>query len=252
VLQFANGQTIGGPYHPPGSPTTIAALDVAFTGVNQATLTFTKSAAAQDGATPKQAEQSLRVVVPEFVNPLPQLPVAWSGGFTLVGTTDTSEPKVYTSHLDFSFTVSLNLVPDKNNPGTYTADLSKAKGESTYNLTYTTVAGTCTGFAEGATSPGVFSADQLQASLNVGLSGLYTLAINVNYPVSTAYDCPGPPPFHTTLPFIYTFTLAPREGAIFTGVVGAEIVDLQVPSGFGSARLDWSFAPCDKCIPATP
>lgn len=43
VLQFANGQTMGGPYRPPGEPATIASLDIAFTAQNEATFTFTEA-----------------------------------------------------------------------------------------------------------------------------------------------------------------------------------------------------------------
>ena len=41
VLQFANGQTMGGPYHPPSAPVKIATLDIEFTAQNEATTTFT-------------------------------------------------------------------------------------------------------------------------------------------------------------------------------------------------------------------
>jgi hypothetical protein len=46
VLQFANGQTMGGAYQPPSAPATVAALDLQFTALNKATLTFTSSPSA--------------------------------------------------------------------------------------------------------------------------------------------------------------------------------------------------------------
>jgi hypothetical protein len=54
VLQFGNGQTMGGPYHPPTSQTKIATLDVSFsTEANEATFEFTESSSA--GALSAQA-----------------------------------------------------------------------------------------------------------------------------------------------------------------------------------------------------
>ena len=41
VLQFANGQTMGGAYQPPTAPVKIATLDIEFTAQNEATITFT-------------------------------------------------------------------------------------------------------------------------------------------------------------------------------------------------------------------
>jgi hypothetical protein len=55
LLQFANGQTIGGPYHPPTAPATVAMLDIAFTGTAEATLTFTEGSAAVASASFRKA-----------------------------------------------------------------------------------------------------------------------------------------------------------------------------------------------------
>jgi hypothetical protein len=46
ILQFAGGQTMGGAYHPPGSPTKVATLDIEFTAQDEADVTFTGVAAA--------------------------------------------------------------------------------------------------------------------------------------------------------------------------------------------------------------
>src|SRR5579862_169627 len=45
VLQFANGQTIGGPYQAPATPSNIATLDIRFTDATHATFTVTEAAA---------------------------------------------------------------------------------------------------------------------------------------------------------------------------------------------------------------
>ena len=50
VLQFANGQTMGGAYQPPVALPTVATLDLEFTALNKATLTFTSApGASADG-----------------------------------------------------------------------------------------------------------------------------------------------------------------------------------------------------------
>lgn len=44
VLQFANGQTIGGPYQAPGTPTKVATLDIRFTDATHAAFTVADTA----------------------------------------------------------------------------------------------------------------------------------------------------------------------------------------------------------------
>ena len=46
-LQFANGQTLGGPYHPPSAPVTVGQLSVEFTAIDQATVAFTDTTATE-------------------------------------------------------------------------------------------------------------------------------------------------------------------------------------------------------------
>jgi hypothetical protein len=67
VLQFANGQTIGGPYHPPTTPTTVAMLDIAFSGMDEATFTFTEgSAAAASASFTKAGRSKTKSTQPQF------------------------------------------------------------------------------------------------------------------------------------------------------------------------------------------
>jgi hypothetical protein len=49
VYQFADGQTMGGPYKPPGAPTKIATLDLEFNADNEADVTFTAATTAKSG-----------------------------------------------------------------------------------------------------------------------------------------------------------------------------------------------------------
>jgi hypothetical protein len=67
VLQFANGQTMGGAYQPPSAPATVATLDLEFTALNKATLTFTSSPSAlADRLVTKDAAKRTDDIVTEF------------------------------------------------------------------------------------------------------------------------------------------------------------------------------------------
>jgi hypothetical protein len=66
VLQFANGQTIGGPYKPPGAPTKIGTVDISFQADNEATFTFTETSSSARGAMPKTGRSSRRPTTPQF------------------------------------------------------------------------------------------------------------------------------------------------------------------------------------------
>jgi hypothetical protein len=84
ILQFANGQTIDGPYRPPNTPVEIGTLDIEFTASDAATLTFTESApasAAGFNARPivQQAKKNTRTVQPQF----PKAPLKYEGQFVI-------------------------------------------------------------------------------------------------------------------------------------------------------------------------
>jgi hypothetical protein len=69
VLQFANGQTMGGAYLPPGPPTKIATLDIEFTAQNEADVTFTGVAAAVEAANAKVGGPKSNKWKPQFPKP---------------------------------------------------------------------------------------------------------------------------------------------------------------------------------------
>ena len=66
VLQFANGQTMGGAYQPPSAPATVATLDLEFTAMNKATLTFSSSPSAADRLLTRGAATRSDNIVTEF------------------------------------------------------------------------------------------------------------------------------------------------------------------------------------------
>lgn len=84
VLQFANGQIMGGPYHPPGLPTKVATLDIEFTATNAATLTFTEPSASVASSLRAKAggRSSTRPVQPQIpkVETFPY-PLNYKGAF---------------------------------------------------------------------------------------------------------------------------------------------------------------------------
>jgi hypothetical protein len=91
VLQFANGQTIGGPYQPPSSPTKIATLDVTFsTAASEATFTFNEVSASEAVAhSAKARRQSTKSVKPQLKKDGTLVaPAQYKGTFTLTSTFD--------------------------------------------------------------------------------------------------------------------------------------------------------------------
>lgn len=69
ILQFAGGQTMTGPYRPPGTPRNIGRLAVEFAGEEEATLTFTSLASPAAGPVASQATSQARVAAsPQFRN----------------------------------------------------------------------------------------------------------------------------------------------------------------------------------------
>ena len=61
ILQFANGQTMGGTYHPPGTPVSIGILDIEFTANDAAEFTFSEAPGATAEAFAKIAQLKLKV-----------------------------------------------------------------------------------------------------------------------------------------------------------------------------------------------
>jgi len=242
VLQFGNGQTIDGPYHPPGPPTAIAKVDVDFNAVNQAKLTFTRAAALTEGG-PKQGEQTLRVIQPQFLSSLAPLPPFWTGTVAFSGHVQAAQAGISSEDSHFTVRVAnLIFVQDPSYREAYSMDLSGAVVTYTFSQTVNTLVGNCSGQVDGR-SEFARLAEQVDASLSVTESGLYGLTMHVNVPITYPFDCPGPPPVHAELPFTIEFELNDREGGVVVGIVGSEITNYSIPGGSGSARVDWEFAP---------
>ena len=82
-LQSANGQTLAGPWQPPGAPIAVSDLSIEFTAIDEASLTFTGDAAANAAAA--QPKSRVRIFTPvkptRPVKPGP-LPARFDGSFT--------------------------------------------------------------------------------------------------------------------------------------------------------------------------
>jgi hypothetical protein len=83
LLQFANGQTLDGTYHAPGTPATIGSLAIAFTAPDAATLTFTDAGAAGMDVPMKAGQSRSTAISREFrqvAHPF-DFPTRYSGSF---------------------------------------------------------------------------------------------------------------------------------------------------------------------------
>ncbi|MEO6565749.1 MAG: hypothetical protein ABIO63_06910 [Casimicrobiaceae bacterium] len=80
LLQFANGQTLTGPYKPPGTPATICTVTLDFTAPDEATMKLADALGAQEGAARTKTSKLLEVQ-PQFRPPTTPLPTAWEGEF---------------------------------------------------------------------------------------------------------------------------------------------------------------------------
>jgi hypothetical protein len=112
VLQFANGQTMSGPYKPPGPPATVATLDVQFTASNEATLTFSEASAARGDKAKAGRSRTIRATT-EFARvPFYIPPRGFTGTLVedAIGHSDDGGLII-----DLRYTVSLNLVFEQTN-----------------------------------------------------------------------------------------------------------------------------------------
>jgi hypothetical protein len=189
VLQFANGQTMGGAYHPPGSPIRIATLDIEFTATDEATLTFTEATArAEKTARAKAGGSSNKSLRPQFPKVSRYQPPAAFGGYFSVNsiTHDTSTPGLiydaqHTVRLDFGWKIPVGIpvgpFPNGEIGAGYLVDYSNATITVTFNATAVESAGKCTQTASLTLPLGGGKAD----SLSVTISRKYYLTMLVDF-----------------------------------------------------------------------
>ena len=190
VLQFANGQTMGGAYQPPVPPTKIATLDIAFTATDEATLTFTEASAsgASTGRAKAGGKSSSKSLQPQFPKMGTYQPPAALSGYLSVNsiTHDASTPGLiydaqHTVRVDFGWKILspvAQLLNGKFGAG-YDVDYSNPPGATitvTFNATAVTSAGTCTQTGSETLPLGVTA-----YTLTVTTSRKYYLIVDVDF-----------------------------------------------------------------------
>jgi hypothetical protein len=82
-LQFGGGQTLTGPYRPPGTPVVVGQLGIEFTAPDEATVTFSDAAGATESPIASRKQQKTFTVRPQFPKPKPPLPTRWTAAFEI-------------------------------------------------------------------------------------------------------------------------------------------------------------------------
>jgi hypothetical protein len=201
VLQFADGQTMSGPYHPPGTPKTIATLDVTFKAVNQAQFVFTELAAtAQNQLEPKAGKSSTKDLEPQFPKKFIYLPPETFTGYFgqylethYVGGTFLTADGDAATNLDIVWTHD----PPDPKPDTFYYKLSNGEMSVSYAETSKVVVpegGTTTCRHSGSITAklGAGGVDTSTAILEVGVNRRYLLYVHIDEgarPVPTTGEC---------------------------------------------------------------
>jgi len=137
VLQFADGQTIGGPYQHPGTPVKVATLDMQFTDTTHATLTFNGVSAPIRRASEKAGQtRSDNLTTQLGTKPSTYtLPTSFTGSLSFEAKQHTVGGSGGTFDTDFivNFT-NLRFVFDPGNPGRYNLAGSYSYSSSFYGV----------------------------------------------------------------------------------------------------------------------
>jgi hypothetical protein len=149
VLQFAGGQTMGGPYRPPGPPSNVSTVDIAFAATDAATLTFASgTASAADEGRTKVGRTSTRSIQPQFAKAGTYRPPAtFTGSFTLNSNThDTAALGLVADHQQV---VTMNVVWSAvtgllDDQVFYEVDVTRSTIYRSITGRIVTTAGTCT------------------------------------------------------------------------------------------------------------
>ena len=188
VQDFAGGQTIGGAYRPPGAPTKVGMLDIAFSSMARAQLTFTGTSSAANGAMAKASVSRRVVIVDQLLQKTPPyaLPASYIGSMSSTDMEDVTllpNPAVTVETITTRQTnatgLRWSLLESKPQGGeiapTGTYVLDERTGQVTVNLTQRIVT-TAPGITSDCTRTG--SATYLVATLPNGPLSLGTLTVN--------------------------------------------------------------------------
>jgi len=248
LLQFSNGQTMTGPYQPPGNPATVGHLDVAFTADNAGTLTFTRASASGESS-PRADSTATVPIQSEFDKPGTYVPPPGFEGILKVDSVLLTSQNGIEENLQMSYLYSLTWVEneDLSTASTYSYDLDRGEVIVTLSGTQVTADGTCTAVGSGDTQfqnsltptnlPGfdltanTHAAYTLKMHMDPGLA-TYTQTITCTILGSTTSST-------ATIPVQLDFG---RNGAIASDVIsGLQSFTQNVPGGTTSGLYNWSF-----------
>ena len=200
LLFIAGGQTESGPYHPPSTATSIGTVDLNFSAVDQATLTFTEAPAARaTGVGPLASRGSTRNLQRQFKHPQYVPPNTYKGSYNVTATSHTDAGQGV-AHIDQTYLISFKGV-------TWTlSDLSTLNGQHVYTLTSGSLSvdfasiedsppGVCT--ASATINQDLMTLPQRNFNLSVSDSGRYFLSMVLNLgdvtataPIKCSFDVP--------------------------------------------------------------
>ena len=133
LLQIVGGQTESGPYHPPSAANIIGTLDVNFSAVDQATLTFTEAAAARaTSLRPLAGRTSQRNLQRQYKPAKYVLPDIYKGFYNVTTVSHTPGPP---EHIDITYLIYFQNVTWALSDLTAPNPVPGGKAQHVYTLT---------------------------------------------------------------------------------------------------------------------
>ena len=213
VLQFANGQTMSGPYQPPSAPANVATVDITLDAPDSGTLAFSDAT----GSKVHVKRQRRTPIRREFAPPPYTYPLAFQGTFSYTAHTHLSDSGVDN---DIQITYTIDTLTLER---AFTSSTEAGYGSlaTTFNATYYQVnsglGSTCILQDQVAAPVAHFAA----ASLFVTPSGFYTFSATVHVPFVLDGTCTTDTGTFPVGPVAYTWdlTLPDFNGAIFNDTI---------------------------------
>lgn len=248
LLQFGGGQTLAGPYRPPGTPNAVGSATLDFTRADEATLTISDTAGAlpsTHGSEKAGKPPSKSKLKPQLPPPKIKLPNAWSGPFAQA---------IYFLNVTEKSTVEYTLI--LTGVATFTLDPDITLGGHAYyslsgviDLDFKNVIRSDDGVGivdcKGETKT-VLDLNKGNGNLTVGTSGNFTLRIEKEFPYFPHGQCTFTTPSGSiSMPFPlgdYTAELSIKDtGQVVSGRVQGNPPPIIVPS-LSLVRV-WNFSP---------